>query len=259
MRHDDIEGLRVTGRIGYWERDVETGAMHWNPAIDDILGLAPARPSFDAMLDPVVPEDRERLRAALESSLERRSTQEQIVYRCRLPDGREVVVRNEWSREADESGRDVLRGVLQDVTQRQKTKEELRRYAELLGLLYDVAACANEAETVAQVLDVSLERVCTFGGWSVGHVLLVSDDGRWIKDVSRVLKAACDISHQGTANPHLNGRHTDLVLVEVPPKGKVRSLSTLRAQAKDAKVPVIDLPPNLGADQLARTLVKLTG
>jgi hypothetical protein len=91
------------------------------------------------------------------------------------------------------------------------------------------------------------------------HVLLVSDDGRWIKDVSRVLKAACDITHQGTANAHLNGRHTDLVLVEVPPRGKARSLTNLRTQAKDAKVPVIDLPPNLGADQLARTLVKLTG
>ncbi len=91
------------------------------------------------------------------------------------------------------------------------------------------------------------------------HVLLVSDDSHWIKDVSRVLKAACDITHQGTANAHLNGRHTDLVLVEVPPKGRARSLTNLRAQAKDAKVPVIDLPPNLGADQLARTLVKLTG
>ena len=91
------------------------------------------------------------------------------------------------------------------------------------------------------------------------HVLLVSDDGKWIKDVTRVLRAACDLSHQGTANAHLNGRHTDLVLVQAPPKGKLRALTTLRTQAKDANVPVIDLPPNLGAAQLARTLVRLTG
>ena len=91
------------------------------------------------------------------------------------------------------------------------------------------------------------------------HVLLVSDDGKWIKEVARVLRAACDISHQGTANAHLNGRHTDLVLVGAPPKGKLRSLTALRTEAKDARVPVIDLPPNLGAIQLARTLVRLTG
>lgn len=175
MRHDDLEGLRVTGKVGTWERDVETGVMRWNGAIVDILGIPGAEPSLAAMLDRVVPEDRERVEAALEGTFAQRSTHDRIDYRCRLPDGREVEIRNEWSLEADASGRPVIHGVLLDVTHRLRTKAELRRQAELLELLYDVAACANEAETVLQVLDVSLERICSFGGFSVGHVLLASD------------------------------------------------------------------------------------
>src|SRR5262249_25046713 len=42
-------------------------------------------------------------------------------------------------------------------------------------LLYAVAACANEADTLEEALQSSLERICAFGGWPVGHVYLVSD------------------------------------------------------------------------------------
>jgi signal transduction histidine kinase len=90
------------------------------------------------------------------------------------------------------------------------------------------------------------------------RVLIVSDDGKWAKEIARALRTSCEVVHTTTDNAHLNGKHTDLVVVEAPAKGRTKSLSALRNEAKDAQVPVVDLPPTLGAAQLARTLLRLT-
>ena len=90
------------------------------------------------------------------------------------------------------------------------------------------------------------------------RVLIVSDDGKWAREIARALRTSCEVIHTSTANAHLTGKHTDLVVVEAPAKGRSRSLAALRNEAKDAQVPVVDLPPTLGAAQLARTLLRLT-
>jgi PAS domain S-box-containing protein len=179
LRRDEIEdgGLHFTGKLGFWEADPSTGSLEWSGDVEDILGLPRGRtqPSIAKMLDLVVPEEREAMKAALQSSIDNRFQHHHIEVRCQRPDGRELVVRNEWRMEADEAGKPVLRGVIEDVTHRRRAKAALRRRTALLELLYAVAACANEAESPEQALQVSLERICAFGGWPVGYVLSLSD------------------------------------------------------------------------------------
>jgi signal transduction histidine kinase len=89
------------------------------------------------------------------------------------------------------------------------------------------------------------------------RVLVVSNDEKWVREVARSLREACDVRSATVAAAKLGGRRTDLVLVESR-KGQSRSLAALRSAAKGAQVPVIELPSELAAARLARTLAHLT-
>jgi len=89
------------------------------------------------------------------------------------------------------------------------------------------------------------------------RVLVVSDDEKWVREVARSLREACDVRSATVAAAKLGGRRTDLVLVESR-RGQSRSLAALRNAAKGAQVPVIELPSELAAARLARTLAHLT-
>jgi len=88
-------------------------------------------------------------------------------------------------------------------------------------------------------------------------VLVVSNDEKWVREEARSLREACDVRSATVAAAKLGGRRTDLVLVESR-KGQSRSLAALRIAAKGAQVPVIELPSQLAAARLARTLAHLT-
>jgi len=87
-------------------------------------------------------------------------------------------------------------------------------------------------------------------------VLLVSDDTRWLREVSRTLKSACDVRTAATSGARLGNKRTDLVLVD-PARGLGKKLDALRTEAKGAQVPVIELPSETAAARLARTLAHL--
>lgn len=178
MRDDlDADGLHATGKLGFWESDLRTGSATWDKDVADILDLPIGGPAqgLAGLLGAVVPEDRARVDEALARSIDRKVDDEQIEYRSRRADGAEVWVRNEWSLRCDEEGRPaLLRGVIQDITHRMRTKAALRRRTDLLELLYAVTACANGAESVEEALSTSLARVCAFGRWPAGSVYRVS-------------------------------------------------------------------------------------
>ena len=88
------------------------------------------------------------------------------------------------------------------------------------------------------------------------RVLLVSDDKEWLREVSRSLKTACDVRLASLSAARLGNRRTDLVLVEAR-KGRAKRLDALRSEAKESQVPVIELPSEMAAARLARTLAHL--
>jgi hypothetical protein len=86
------------------------------------------------------------------------------------------------------------------------------------------------------------------------RVLLVSDDAKWLREVSRTLKTACDVRTVPVSAAKLGKQRTDLVLLD--PAGKSKKLEALRSEAKGAQVPVIELPSETAAARLARTLAQ---
>ena len=84
------------------------------------------------------------------------------------------------------------------------------------------------------------------------QVLLVSDDNKWLREVSRTLRAECDVRSSTLSSARLGRRRTDVVLVEAPQKGHARRLAALRTEAQGAHVPVIELPSDLAASRLAK-------
>lgn len=65
----------------------------------------------------------------------------------------------------------------EQVTQRKATEEALRQESALLKLLQEVAAAANKAETIDAILQFTIDKICAYTNWPLGHVYILSPDG----------------------------------------------------------------------------------
>ncbi|MEP6959135.1 MAG: response regulator [Nitrospirota bacterium] len=65
---------------------------------------------------------------------------------------------------------------VRDLSERKEAEYALQRESSFVELLQRVAIAANEAQSVEQALQFTLEQVCRYTGWPVGHVYL--RDGR---------------------------------------------------------------------------------
>jgi PAS domain S-box-containing protein len=66
-------------------------------------------------------------------------------------------------------------GTATDIDERKRAEREVHRQHGLARLLHEVTVAAYGAATVDQAMQVVLDKVCTFTGWPVGHVYLVTD------------------------------------------------------------------------------------
>lgn len=62
------------------------------------------------------------------------------------------------------------------IAQRKEVEEALRRESAIVKLLQEVAVAANEARTAEAAFQFTLDRVCAFTGWPLGHVCRLSAD-----------------------------------------------------------------------------------
>ena len=78
----------------------------------------------------------------------------------------------ERTREAERLARDLV--------ERRVAEAVLRRERAFLGLLKAIAVAANEARTVDEALQRTLDEVCAYTGWPVGHVYLPGEAGAFV-------------------------------------------------------------------------------
>jgi PAS domain S-box-containing protein len=97
------------------------------------------------------------------------------IYRVIARDGRVVWFQCEAGIIRNEDGRPcAIHGVGFDITNLKESERTLSDKNEQLELLKDVATAANQATTVAEVLQFAVERVCEFTGWPLGHACIAS-------------------------------------------------------------------------------------
>ncbi|MCK6483528.1 MAG: PAS domain S-box protein [Phycisphaerae bacterium] len=147
-RHDEIQtALRTSendlaeaqhlARLGNWNRDLQTGRVTWSRELLRIFGLTEAQfgGTFDAFLDTVHPDDRDRVRNEAEHAVAERRP---LSHYFRISvQGEERVIHVRGAPVLDEAGNVVrLFGTAQDVTDMRRAESALRlSEARLNGIL----------------------------------------------------------------------------------------------------------------------------
>jgi PAS domain S-box-containing protein len=120
------EAQRVA-HFGSWEWDMRSGEVTWSDELYRIYGVSPIeyRPSYDAYLGRVHPEDRDHVGAAIRTAAQSGEpfTFEERVVR---PDGTVRILQSGGGIVVDEHGQPIrMVGACHDVTERERARQRL--------------------------------------------------------------------------------------------------------------------------------------
>lgn len=125
------------GQMGAWEWNISSRKIIWSPTLEAIHGLAPGTfdGTFEGFQRDMHPEDRERILAAIQRSLEEQ-TEYRIEYRIIKPDGQISWIEARGKLFFDAQGQpERMAGICMDATARKSAEEALRRSEEELRAL----------------------------------------------------------------------------------------------------------------------------
>lgn len=186
----DLARAQALAKLGSWDWDVSSDTVWWSDEMFKIFGEEKNSfvPSYEAFLEHVHPEDRQRVTAVVDSAREVQGT---LDYECRIvrPDGTVRVVHalGDTATGVD-SCITKLMGTCQDVTERKHLEQEIERRAFqdpltglanralLLNRLEHALALRQRAPAPLTVLYLDLDDFKNINdslGHSVGDELLV--------------------------------------------------------------------------------------
>jgi two-component system CheB/CheR fusion protein len=163
-------------RLGPWDWNLRSGRLEWADSVEPMFGLSPGEfgGSYDAFLECVHPQDRNRVSGAVDRAL-REQADLAVEHRVVWPDSSV-----HWLAETGEvlyqSGRPVrMVGVVQDITERvERERELMRKNRELETMHVDLARANHELEDNEALLQGILRAVPAGMGLLQGRRL------RWV-------------------------------------------------------------------------------
>ncbi|MBF0212608.1 MAG: PAS domain S-box protein [Magnetococcales bacterium] len=130
---ENLAKAQELAHLGSWEWNVVQDRLSWSDEVYRIFGAGPGDfvPDYGSFEAAIHPDDRLKVRHAVALSLEAGDIPYVVEHRIRRPDGVERVVVEVGEVRHDASGRPVsMVGTVQDITERKRIEEELRRAKE---------------------------------------------------------------------------------------------------------------------------------
>jgi PAS domain S-box-containing protein len=144
--------------MGTWKWDLTNNCVVWSEGVHRIFGLEPDEfgGTFDAFLNLVVPEDRDRIQRELAEVLQGRTNEHHAEFRIRWPDGTVHWLEGRGRVRRYQDGKlESMVGTVVDVTSRKQAEQTLResedRFRSLAASAFEGIGITEEG----RVLDVN--------------------------------------------------------------------------------------------------------
>ncbi len=181
--------------LGSFEWNIRDNAVSWSEELYRIYGVSSREfgATFEAFLDRVHPDARERVKATIETAYRERKPF-QMEERIRRPDGTIRVLATQGEIIVDETGAPVrMLGICQDITDRKRIEEQLRQYTEELEKLVEARAVRIQ-ELERQRAES--EKLATTGRMAARIAHEINNPLAGIKNSFLLLKDAIPSTHQ---------------------------------------------------------------
>lgn len=174
------EAQRIA-HLGNWDWDIVNNNLQWSDEIYRIFGLEPQQfgATYEAFLNCVHTDDRDFVTNSVNAALNE-NKEYSIDHRIILPDGSEKVVHEEAKVFRNDKGQAIqMIGTLQDITEREKVKEQLQRNYETLTVVNSVMEFSLKNITIEEVFEHTIKMIVTVSSFSFeskGGIFTVEGD-----------------------------------------------------------------------------------
>jgi PAS domain S-box-containing protein len=166
-----LNATLLSGGIGTWTWDVETGQVEWDDSVSQLIGVEPREPqSLELFFSRVLPEDRPVLSASMETAMKNGSSFSSE-YRVMQKDGSTRWISGKGSFDAGVGAKRRVTGACIDITKVREALEERRRSEESLRFLADVMPQMVYTATPDGTLDYWNSRTFDYTGVKVADLL----------------------------------------------------------------------------------------
>lgn len=142
-------------RLGNWDWDIVNNELYWSDEIYRIFGLKPQEfgATYEAFLQTVHPEDRQRVQEAVDKALAKKAGYS-IDHRILRPDHEERIVHEEGEVLFDQADEPVrMAGTVLDITERRKAEERVHELQAELLHVSRLSAVGEMGSTLAHELN----------------------------------------------------------------------------------------------------------